>query len=157
MSQHELLNSYRYLLRVNRGVKLAERSSKTWLDWAQDWKAKLKWNSRKQKEFTGCSSTAFSGSFLVVCWVAVLHWSNHILCFIAHQEKIWGFVYVYLCTKYIKMDTTSKFDAVKIILFFLVNNSSSHCWPISKIQFLKQQGVGCGFMEQGCKRWFERF
>lgn len=42
MSQHELLNSYRYLLHVNRGVKLAECSSKTWLDWAEDWKSKLK-------------------------------------------------------------------------------------------------------------------
>lgn len=36
MSQHELLNSYRYLLHVNRSVKLAECSSKTWVDWAED-------------------------------------------------------------------------------------------------------------------------
>lgn len=49
------------------------------------------------------------------------------------------------------MDTTSKFDAVKIILFFLVNNSSSHCWPISKIQFLKQQGWDVVLWNKGAR------
>lgn len=48
------------------------------------------------------------------------------------------------------MDTTSKFDAVKI--FFVMSNSSNHCWPVAKIQYLKQQAVGCGYVEQKCKR-----
>ena len=49
------------------------------------------------------------------------------------------------------------FDAVMIISFliriFVMHNSSNNCWPIFELQYLKQQGLECGFIEQEFKKF----
>lgn len=53
------------------------------------------------------------------------------------------------------MDATSIFGAVMVILFliktFVRHKSSNHCWSIFQPQYLKQQGLGHGFIGQEFK------
>lgn len=75
--------------------------------------------------------------------------------FVAHQENLQEFIQIHMCTKCIKTDTASAFDAVTVIAFliriFVMQNFSYHCWPIFEFQYLKQQGLECGFTEQEFK------
>lgn len=54
------------------------------------------------------------------------------------------------------MDTDSTSDAVRVTSFliriFVMYNSSNRSWPIFELQYLKQQGLERGFIEQAFKK-----